>query len=178
MICVVQPFSSGFEPAFIWPLGGAFAYAAFIITTRFLGRTDSSESLAVYSTAAFLVTSMLMGLTVGDGSLANTGNLNVEFLVRAWRWPSGGDLGLIIATGGLQAVFAVAMATAYRFGEASFLAPFEYVNLPLVLFWGLIVFGEFPNVLGLAGMLLIVLGGMIMLFRERAKVRASRIIAV
>ena len=65
------------------------------------------------------------------------------------------------------------MSAAYRAGEASFLAPFEYVNLPLVLLWGFLIFGDFPNVLALFGMALIASGGMIMVFRERAKGRTA-----
>ena len=175
MICVVQPFGARVELAFLWPLAGAVCYAGFTITTRFLGRTDSVASLAIYSTGAFLVVSVAMGLLVGDGSFANTGNPNLEFLLRAWRWPDAADLGKIAAIGVLSAVIAIAMAAAYRVGEASFLAPLEYVNLPLVLLWGFLIFGDFPNVLALVGMGLIAFGGMIMIFREGAK---SRIVSI
>ena len=92
MICVVQPFGARIELAFLWPLAGAVCYAGFTITTRFLGRTDSVASLAIYSTGAFLVVSVAMGLLVGDGSFSNTGNPNLEFLLRAWRWPDAADL--------------------------------------------------------------------------------------
>jgi drug/metabolite transporter (DMT)-like permease len=175
MICVVQPFSTQLELAFLWPLAAAVCYAGFTVTTRFLGRTESTASLAIYSTGSFVVMSIAMGLLVGDGSLANTGNPNLEFLLRAWRWPDEADFGQIAAIGILSAVIAVAMSAAYRAGEASFLAPFEYVNLPLVLLWGLLIFGEFPNVLALFGMALIISGGMIMIFRERVKSRRAAI---
>jgi S-adenosylmethionine uptake transporter len=173
MICVVQPFGAELEPAFLWPLSAAFFYAGFTVITRFLGRTEGIASLAIYSTASFVVVSVAMGLLVGDGSFANTGNPNLEFLLRAWRWPDAADFGQIGAIGVLSAVIAVAMSAAYRAGEASFLAPFEYVNLPLVLLWGFLIFGEFPNALALFGMGLIAAGGMIMIFRERTKGRTA-----
>ena len=75
----------------------------------------------------------------------------------------------------LSTVIAFSMAAAYRAGEASFLAPFEYINLPFVLLWGLLFFGEFPNRLALVGMLLIVFGGMIMLIKEGKDSRASKV---
>ena len=171
MILVVQPFGATLETAYLWPLGAAFCYAAFTITTRFLGKTDSVASLAVYSTAAFLVASVLMGLALGDGSFSNTGNPNLEFLLRGWRSPEDIDWMPFIAIGGLSAIIALAMAAAYRLGEASFLAPFEYVNLPLVLLWGFLAFGDFPNALSLVGMVLIIAGGLLMVFRERARAR-------
>ena len=174
MICVVQPFGARLELTYLWPLAAAVCYAGFTVTTRFLGRTEGVASLATYSIVSFLVVSVAMGLLVGDGSFANTGNANLEFLLRAWRWPDAADLGQIAAIGVLSAVIAIAMSAAYRAGEASFLAPFEYVNLPLVLLWGFLIFGDFPNALALFGMALIASGGMIMIFRERAKGRTAK----
>ena len=173
MICGVQPFGAQLELAFLWPLAAAVCYAGFTVTTRYLGRTEGIASLAIYSIVSFLVVSVAMGLSVGDGSFANTGNPNLEFLLRAWRWPDSDDLGLIAAIGLLSAVIAIAMSAAYRAAEASFLAPFEYVNLPLVLLWGFLIFGDFPNALALFGMALIASGGIIMIFRERAKGRTA-----
>ena len=173
MICVVQPFGAQLELAFLWPLAAAVCYAGFTVTTRFLGRTEGIASLATYSIVSFLVVSVAMGLSVGDGSFANTGNPNLEFLLRAWRWPDSDDLGLIAAIGLLASVIAIAMSAAYRAAEASFLAPFEYANLPLVLLWGFLIFGDLPNALALFGMALIASGGMIMIFRERAKGRTA-----
>ena len=174
MICVVQPFGARLELTYLWPLAAAVCYAGFTVTTRFLGRTEGVASLATYSIVSFLVVSVAMGLLVGDGSFANTGNPNLVFLLRAWRWPDAADLGQIAAIGVLSAVIAIAMSAAYRAGEASFLAPFEYVNLPLVLLWGFLIFGDFPNALALFGMALIASGGMIMIFRERAKGRTAK----
>ena len=173
MICVVQPFGAQLELAFLWPLAAAVCYAGFTVTTRYLGRTEGFPSLAIYSIVSFLVVSVAMGLSVGDGSFANTGNPNLEFLLRAWRWPDSDDFGLIAAIGLLSSVIAIAMSAAYRAAEASFLAPFEYANLPLVLLWGFLIFGDFPNALALFGMVLIGSGGMIMIFRERAKGRTA-----
>ena len=174
MICVVQPFGARLELTYLWPLAAAVCYAGFTVTTRFLGRTEGVASLAIYSIVSFLVVSVAMGLSVGDGSFANTGNPNLEFLLRAWRWPDSDDFGLIAAIGLLSSVIAIAMSAAYRAAEASFLAPFEYVNLPLVLLWGFLIFGDFPNALALFGMALIASGGMIMIFRERAKGRTAK----
>jgi len=173
MFCVVQPFGSRIELTYLWPLAGAVCYAAFTITTRFLGRTDSTESLAVYSVGAFLVISVVMGLIAGDGRFISSDNPSLEFLLRAWAWPSTDDFGPIAAIGVLSAIIALAMSAAYRAEEASFLAPFEYVNLPLVLLWGYLAFGDFPNALALLGISMIILGGMIMLFREGSRRRAG-----
>ena len=175
MVCVVQPFGVRFDIAYLWPLGAALCYAGFTIVTRFLGKTDSVASLAVYSTGSFLIASILMGFIFGFGSVTNIQNPNIEFILREWRWPDRSDFFLILAIGGLSAIIAVSMAAAYRLGEASFLAPFEYVNLPLVLLWGFIVFDDFPNVLGVLGIVLIIIGGLVMMFRERIRSKESHL---
>ena len=166
VVLVVQPFGANLEFAYLWPLAAAFGYAGFTTLTRSLGRTESAALLAVFAQGSFFVASLLMGILVGDGRFAGTGNPNLEFLLRAWRWPAVDDLGLIAMIGLVSAVIALSLSAAYRSAQASFLAPFEYSNLPLVLLWGYLVFGDFPNTLALAGIGLIAAGGMIMIFSE------------
>jgi len=175
MLLVVQPLSSETTLAYFWPLGAAICYAAFVIVTRFIATVEGVSGLAVYSVLAFLVSSGLIGLLVGNGAYSGSTDPSVEFLLRAWQWPHAEDWIFLIGIGALSTVIAFSMAAAYRAGEASFLAPFEYINLPFVLLWGLLFFGEFPNRLALVGMLLIVFGGMIMLIKESRDSRASKV---
>ena len=102
--------------AFWYPVGTRFScgHLPRLFVTRGLRLQPDSwgglkvfASLAIYSTVSFVVVSVVMGLLVGDGSFANTGNPNLEFLLRAWRWPDTADLGQIAAIGVLSAVIAV-----------------------------------------------------------------------
>ncbi|HCX88828.1 MAG TPA: hypothetical protein DG761_12480 [Gammaproteobacteria bacterium] len=61
----------------------------------------------------------------------------------------------------LSAITALSLSYAYRSAPASFLAPFEYAILPLVLLWGYLVFSEFPDMLALFGIVLIAVGGLV-----------------
>jgi S-adenosylmethionine uptake transporter len=45
----------------------------------------------------------------------------------------------------LSAMIAYALSQAYRLGTASVVASYEYVALPLAIFWGWLVFGEVPR---------------------------------
>tara|TARA_B100000029_G_scaffold483781_1_gene535290 strand:- start:48 stop:980 length:933 start_codon:yes stop_codon:yes gene_type:complete len=175
MVLVVQPLSPETTMAFLWPLAAAICYAAFVIVTRFIAKVEGVSGLAVYSVLAFLVSSGLIGLLVGNGSYSGNADPSIEFLLRAWQWPEFSDWGFLIGIGILSTVIAFAMAAAYRSGEASFLAPFEYVNLPFVLLWGLLFFGEFPNRLALMGMVLIVLGGVVMVIKEGKNRHQSKV---
>ena len=161
MILVVQPFSVHIELAYLWPLAAAFCYAGFTTVTRHIGRTESAALLAVTAQGSFLFASSVIGLLVGHGEFAGHADPGIEFLLRAWRWPPAGDVVYLAGIGALSAITALSLSYAYRSAQASFLAPFEYTILPLVLLWGYLVFNEFPNTMALFGIVLIAVGGFV-----------------
>ena len=161
MILVVQPFSVHIELAYLWPLAAALCYAGFTTVTRHIGRTESAALLAVTAQGSFLLASSVIGLLVGHGEFAGHADPGIEFLLRAWRWPPAGDVVYLAGIGALSAITALSLSYAYRSAQASFLAPFEYTILPLVLLWGYLVFNEFPNTMALFGIVLIAVGGFV-----------------
>jgi S-adenosylmethionine uptake transporter len=60
---------------------------------------------------------------------------------------------------------------AYRTAEAAVVAPFEYVALPLALFWGYQLWGEWPDGVSFLGTALIVGGGLFVFYRETLHAR-------
>jgi drug/metabolite transporter (DMT)-like permease len=58
------------------------------------------------------------------------------------------------------------ISQAYRVAEASLVAPFEYLALPMSVVWGMLVFAEYPVPLDYAGMLLILGAGLFSVWRE------------
>ena len=171
MICVVQPFSASFERAYLLPLAAAFAYGTFNSVTRALARTEGTATLAFYPMLAFFVSSVILGLIFASSGDQSGLHPSLAFLTRPWQWPSLQDwvfMGLI----GLGAsVIASSLAAAYRMGEASFLAPFEYVYLVFGLIFGYAVWRDFPNDLALLGMAMILTAGIVMAWREVQKGR-------
>jgi S-adenosylmethionine uptake transporter len=61
-----------------------------------------------------------------------------------------------------------------RVGDVSFVAPFRYTGLIWALIIGVLVFGDWPAPLMLAGAVLIVATGLYTLFREAAVKRRAR----
>jgi drug/metabolite transporter (DMT)-like permease len=59
-----------------------------------------------------------------------------------------------------------AIGQAYRISEAALVAPFDYIAMPLAVFWGFTVFGEWPDTAAWAGIALIVASGLILIWRE------------
>ena len=64
------------------------------------------------------------------------------------------------------AVGMLGVAQAYRLNEAGLVAPFEYFGMPMAIFWGVVVFGRWPDVTAWAGIALICGAGLYTLMRE------------
>ncbi|HRV62278.1 DMT family transporter [Albidovulum sp.] len=171
VIIMLRPGTEAFRYVALLPLAGAVAYAALNTMTRRMGGTEAAITLSFYIHLTFLVVSGLMGLSVGDGRFAGTGNASADFLLRAWIWPSPGDWLILIVIGLTSAVGSVMVSHAYRTCAIALVAPFEYVGMPIAVFWGATVFGEWPDAVAWAGIFLIVGGGLYMVWRETVNAR-------
>ena len=60
-----------------------------------------------------------------------------------------------------------AIVAAMRVGEISFVTPFRYTRLVFALFFGILIFGERPDLLTLIGSAIIVTSGIYTVWRER-----------
>lgn len=58
------------------------------------------------------------------------------------------------------------ISQAHRHAESGLAAPFEYIALPLAMFWGLVIFDESPSSLTLVGSGFILASGLYTLYRE------------
>ena len=132
----------------------ATGYALSAITVRILGRTDSTQSMVFW---------LMTMVGVGAGLLALP------------RWKAiEGEHWLVIAgiavTGSLGQW---AITEAFRSGEASFIAPFEYTALA----WGLaldwIFWRAVPGPATFAGAALVVASGLYLVRRERVHAEAE-----
>lgn len=155
------------------PIVAAVTYALNQIMTRRLGVTAKASVLSVYIQATFLVVSVGFFAVAGDGRfVGEEASTSLTFLLRAWVWPAPGDLWVFVALGVNSAVIGYCLSQAYRLGDAATVAPFEYVLLPLAVFWGLMIFGELPAWEVWVGIALILAAGLFVFLRERQKARA------
>lgn len=152
------------------PVVAAFTYAFNQVLTRRLGVSSKASAMAVYIQATFIVVSALFFAIAGDGRFADgVDNASVQFLLRAWIWPEGTDAWLFLGLGFNSAIIGYALSAAYRLADAGTIAPFEYVGMPLAVFWGWAVFGVLPDRIVLLGVLLIIGAGLVVFIRERIK---------
>lgn len=177
ILIMVRPWEdAGERTASTWvlllPVIAAFAYALNQVLTRKLGVASKASAMAIYIQATFIVVSSLFYLVAGDGRFSDgVESESLQFLLREWVWPAPEDLPLFIALGIVSAVIGYSISQAYRLADAATIAPFEYTGLPLAIFWGWLLWGEFPAPIVMAGILLIVVSGLFVFWRERIKQR-------
>lgn len=154
------------------PVLAALTYALNQLMTRKLGVESKASALAVYIQATFIVVSLGFYMIAGDGRFAEgSDDPSIQFLFRAWLWPAPGDWWVIIGTGANSAVVGYSLSQAYRMADAATVAPFEYVGLPLAVFWGWLIFADLPVWEVWAGIALILGSGLFVFLRERQKAR-------
>jgi len=173
VLLVVRPGSATFSLVAMFPLAAAVAYALLQIMTRKLGMAERAATMAFYIQVTFILVSASVGVLLGDGRLSGQVPASFEFLVRPWIWPEQNDLVIMVTVGVLSGVGGYLISQAYRMAEAGVLAPFEYVALPLALFWGFAIFGEVPDVVAWLGIALIAFAGVYTFLREMTQRRAN-----
>mgnify|MGYP003302840808 FL=1 len=88
VLVILRPGSATFQAASLLPLSAAFGYATLHMLTRYIGKTESAASMSFYIQLTFLVICLMLGLTIGDGKFSGWNDPSLEFLFRAWSWPS------------------------------------------------------------------------------------------
>lgn len=154
MVGVVVALRPSADAFFTWGalavLAAAACYAVSAIAGRLLSRTDSSSSLVFWSTAM---------MACGAGLLALPG----------WVPVRDEHLGLLLALAVTGFLGQVAITEAFRHGQASAVAPFEYSALA----WGLgldwVLWQTLPTAHTLTGAAIIMASGLYLIRLERGR---------
>ncbi|MBT8410487.1 MAG: DMT family transporter [Octadecabacter sp.] len=166
VVVVLRPGTQAFQLASMLPLAAAFGYAALHMLTRKIGTTESAATMSIYIQLMFVLVSLTMGLLFGTGQFAAQSDPSLAFLFRAWIWPAPSDYAILITLGAASAIGGFCISQAYRSSEAALVAPFEYLAMPLSILWGILVFGEWPDLMSYLGITLILGSGLYMIWRE------------
>jgi len=154
VLLVLQPGTSGFT---WWSL---LAVAAMLcMSLRDIATTRIDRS----------VPSLLIG-TVSAAGVILGGLTLLPF--ESWPWPSGRAALLLVASGVFVAGGFYCMVQAMRLGEISAVAPFRYGNMLWALLMAVVIWGEVPNLVAVAGILIVVAAGLAMFGHERRVMQA------
>ena len=152
------------------PVIAAMLYAFMQIMTRKLSKSSKPSALAFYIQVTFMSLSLIFGLIFGDGKLADlSSNTSMQFIFRGWLIPKGNELPYFLILGFLAAGVGYFMSKAYSTAAAASVAPFEYVLLPLSIFWGWTFFGDIPDLYIFIGIIFVVGSGLYVLLREKKR---------
>jgi len=163
VLLIVRPGLASFNLGSIFILISVLFYALATMLTRKLQTTDSSATMAYYSSLVYLIATIILAplvILVGEFPDAHP---SVAFLFRTWTMPSLLDW---IIMSGLGLVWAGGMyfiARAYSVALASVVAPFEYIALPINVTWGFVIWQDLPPLATWAGASLTLLSGMYIL---------------
>ena len=148
-LIIIRPGSGVFTIYALLPLSAAIFYSAYNLATRFVG-TDESPWTSLFYSAIF-------------GAICYS-----IYIVFHWNPMSNNALLLIIIIGLFGTAGHICLIRALSLGEASLVAPFIYTNLLFTTIWGLVLFGDFPDLWTITGALIIVAAGIYVWARDRA----------
>jgi drug/metabolite transporter (DMT)-like permease len=166
VIVIIRPGSEAFQPAALLPAAAAVCYAGLHMLTRVIGRTDSTLSMVFWIQLMFITVAAIIGLSVGDGRFAEQESLSLAFFFRAWVWPESAHFLRLVSVGMILVAGAWLISRAYTVSEAALVAPFEYIAMPMAIFWGYVIFGEWPDANAWTGIALIIGAGLFLMWRE------------
>lgn len=169
VIFIMRPGTENFKPEMLLALGSALSYAIFQVFTRSLKSEGNLYALVTIQNFCYLISAIPLLLINWLNPFEPTGNLSLDFLLRAPVNPNFQDMIFIVICTFSVLILSITSSHAYRTVEASLLAPFEYVAIPLSVFWGIAIFGDWPSNLSWIGMGLILFGGVYAIYRERVK---------
>ena len=84
-----------------------------------------------------------------------------------WVMPDLQTFGLLVLAGLIGGVAQILITSAYRFGSASMLAPYDYTSMLFAILLGYVFFAELPTMMMLAGAALVISAGALVIWRER-----------
>jgi len=149
VLLVARPGFGGLHPAALLSFGSAICYALYVISTRVLARTDSSETTLFYSN---LVGAVAM----------------LPIIPFVWTKPdSAFVVALMVLIGALGSGGHYLLICGHRLAPASTLAPFIYTQMVWTTTLGFLVFGQVPHRWTIIGGLVVIASGLYLLNRER-----------
>ena len=154
---VVQPTSESFNLYSLLPLSAAAFYALVSVTARLFDDAAPSSLINLYSTITATIGAAVIAYFLGG--------------FRPIATPT--DMAWIFLMGGFGGAAVLLLIVSYRMTEQSNLAPFSYFGIPLAFVLGWLFFDEAPWSTLFPGAILIALGGLLIVWRDRTHAKPA-----
>ena len=149
-LTVLEGATSGHREAFgaMLVLGGAVFASLAQVFVRKLVNTEKTAAIVFWFS---LTGSGLSLLTIPFG----------------WVMPTVTEAAILVSAGLLGGIGQIFLTSAYREADASLIAPFDYASMIFALGIGYFIFAEVPTLTMLGGAALVILAGILIIWRER-----------
>lgn len=158
VLVILRPGSGAFHLAALFPIVSALSWAGTLIMTRMMSGSERAITTMTYSS--------IVGLWI------------LSLLV-PYVWVTPGWeailLGILIGVSSTAGQWIVVLA--FRYADASVLAPFQYIQLLWVSIFGFLLFSEVPDIWTITGAAFIIGSGLYTAHRERIRHSAMRTVA-
>jgi drug/metabolite transporter (DMT)-like permease len=158
VIFIVLPINTSFDfSGVLYAILGAIFAGLMFVFIRMLGKTNASIPTAIWYNSFGVVISAIILLLSGH-------NLDNSFSLLMHK-----DLpwGYLLALGLLASFQQFCLAESHRYADASALAPFHYLAIPIGVAFGVILFNETITAKFLVGAVIIIASNYYILFREK-----------
>lgn len=147
VLLIIRPGFQGVDTPRLVALVTAALIAAAMLANKSLTRTESPNAMVVW-----------MGVFMSLFSLPPA--------IGYWQWPSGSAWAWLGVTAVVATAAHLALNRGYQAADASFIAPFGYVQIPFVAILGFWAYGEVPDIWAWSGAAVIVGSGIYIARRE------------
>ena len=160
VVFIILPINGYFNfSGVIYSLLGAIFAGMMFVFIRMLGKTNASIPTAIWYNSFGVVVSLII-LFISENNLNNS---VISLVSRDLPWD------YLLALGLLASFQQFCLAESHRYADASALAPFHYLAIPMGIAFGVVLFNETITVKFIIGTLIIVASNYYILIREKTK---------
>jgi drug/metabolite transporter (DMT)-like permease len=156
ILVIIRPGTENFHWAMLLSLSGSLFVSFYLIISRMVAPFDNANTSVVYAT--------LIGM-LAAAPMAPLG----------WVPPNGFEWVIIVIMGLCGGIGHHILGQAHRMAPAPVLAPFIYTQIISMTAMGFLFFGDVPDRWTFAGVAIVVVSGLYLLYREsRAKAKSGK----
>ena len=167
VILVIQPSFLLFGFVALYPLGTAICFAFYMIITRKLAQEIHPIKLQFYTT---LLATLVCLPALYFGNKAEISSFEIvtpEGIY--WLWLFG--VGFFAGISHLFITFAL------KYASSTVLAPLHYLEIVSAVIFGYLVFDDIPTIISMGGMVIIIVCGLYIFFREKKIINMKKIVS-
>ena len=163
VMIAMSPGGDTFQWVAVLPLISAVLYAVSQILARVIGDRETALTTGLHTIAFSSIVILILGWVLNQFVPTED-----EFAHIGWHWPDlHTDNVLRLAALGLIGMGGYTLLSrAYQIAPASLVAPFDYVYLPMATVMAFILWQEVPGLNTMIGMILIIVSGLYLGYRE------------